>query len=288
MQIINSNYVEITNKCNLNCSFCFHKKSTNVVCDNMAIKFSIKCSEKNGRLVIFGGEPFLEIQKVYEIVKAFSIGMTKHNTRGKVIIVTNGTIYDEKTKFYLSKISKLVNLVIQVSLYENNIDIQVKNANKILLDIFEGANYKVVTHFLIHKESITNVKLLTEVFEKNNLPMWLGLDRFPSGISKESVDEFFELLPSLIGKVKDKDYLFLNKDKTIAGKECGHLYLGSKFLRANGDIDFCSTIKEKVNRYSKCIDCNIVACRACTCDILTKEQREISCYFYTKAGELYV
>lgn len=85
--------IELSRRCNLDCSHCMKGNSENLsISINLLNKFFDEVKSAN-ILVISGGEPFMcyeEIKSLIEIIK------NKKVLVPKVVIVTNGTIYDER------------------------------------------------------------------------------------------------------------------------------------------------------------------------------------------------
>ena len=105
--------LHMTNKCNLNCKYCFvphgHQSMTLDVAMR-AIRIAIKDEHPTG-ILFYGGEPLLEKQLIYQIVEETQ--KMKQET-GHVFhykMTTNGTLLDED----FLKMAKAVNLTIGMS-----------------------------------------------------------------------------------------------------------------------------------------------------------------------------
>ena len=105
--------LHITNKCNLNCKYCFvphgHQSMTKEIA-MAAIKLAMKDGKPTG-LLFYGGEPLLEKQLIYDIIEETQKikAATGHLFQYKM--TTNGTLLDEE----FLKMSKDVNLTIGMS-----------------------------------------------------------------------------------------------------------------------------------------------------------------------------
>ncbi len=85
--------VEITRKCNLDCEHCLRGNPSNVNIKKEILERFFDEVKIADVLVISGGEPFMcysEIKLLCEIIKMKKVNISS------VVIVTNGTIYDER------------------------------------------------------------------------------------------------------------------------------------------------------------------------------------------------
>ena len=109
---IGSAYIEITNRCNLNCSTCYNRSGLNVETCELSAE-SIKGITERLHLyechtfTFSGGEPFLhsEIDKLLSFVSA--------SQEDQFSFVTNGTLI---TKYHINQMASFRNIWIQVSL----------------------------------------------------------------------------------------------------------------------------------------------------------------------------
>ena len=131
MKKYNKAYIEITNRCNLNCSFCPKTKRSakNMTVDEF--KIAVEKISKFTKYIYFHvlGEPTLH-PNLSEFVKfANSLGM-------KITITTNGTM-----------IEKLADILKEEKLYKVNVSLQAVGGNsgidleKYMLDVINFAKY---------------------------------------------------------------------------------------------------------------------------------------------------
>lgn len=83
---------EITNECNLNCSYCFAKDTSTIdIFDKELINTIIESLEDSGvmRVILTGGEPFMNIDKLLYILDRLS------NIQVGIILSSNGTLISE-------------------------------------------------------------------------------------------------------------------------------------------------------------------------------------------------
>lgn len=105
-----SAYVNISNECNLNCTYCsasseMEKKSSMSYDDFLFILRKLE-EKKVGSIILTGGEPFL----CKDIEKIISLSVVKHN----VSVLTNGTLITRYSSF-LEQIEKKSRLKFAVS-----------------------------------------------------------------------------------------------------------------------------------------------------------------------------
>lgn len=101
----------ITNRCNLQCSWCYNQHSTG---DEIAIpalmnwmKAGAGYLDSNAALIILGGEPFLDQRRLLDCVCG-----TREHFAGEILVSTNGTLLDRQTPCDLAK----ADVTVQVSL----------------------------------------------------------------------------------------------------------------------------------------------------------------------------
>jgi MoaA/NifB/PqqE/SkfB family radical SAM enzyme len=100
---------EITQKCNLDCCYCFSKNSTSVEILRYELIDQIIDNIKGAevmRVIITGGEPLINLKRFFYILDKLS------NTKIGIILSTNGTMIDDRLAI---KISRYVSAV-QISL----------------------------------------------------------------------------------------------------------------------------------------------------------------------------
>ena len=96
--------LNITDKCNIQCSHCYMPKRDLSLTKESAQLILKKIPKTLERLVISGGEPFLNYEVLYEIVR-----LTKLNFKSRIRITTNGKfLYELKDKLSI-ELQKLDN-----------------------------------------------------------------------------------------------------------------------------------------------------------------------------------
>jgi len=116
---------KITNKCNLNCSYCYQKndKKSGVLTETKIINALAEAKNIGGfdKLSIYGGEAFLYPDIIDFIIKNF---IKINGYYNEIFIYTNGTLFSDKIKDILVKYKKMK---VQISLDGNEF---AHNANR--------------------------------------------------------------------------------------------------------------------------------------------------------------
>lgn len=191
-------WIYITEKCNLNCKYCFYKFRSgrnNIDFRNIQIIFDYFSNARHSEFVISGGEPLLEWDLVIKVVDYIRAKFNKF-----IILQTNGILLDsDKIKFIKDKniglelgldggLSTTAKYRIGASNYFNKIinNIAIAKANKIKIfatmtvhpeeshRLFE--NYKYLIDSGIEKVEITPAAF--EKWDKSNT------DNFKDGYQK--------------------------------------------------------------------------------------------------------
>lgn len=257
-------YLCITDKCNLKCDMCFYNKSNKVLKKENILNNLLRMSEKD-RVIIFGGEPMLEINTVN-----FILNICK-DLKLLPVIVTNCTIYDDilNDKY----------LGIQVSLYKNEIDRQISVLKKI-------TNPNITVHITVNNENIKDYDFFNKALN-TGYKTWVNIEFFRT-VNTYDINSWFDFISKNCDNEKLKDIFLLN-DKTRPGRECLKYEGKSYRVYADGTVGLCSFSKTNHNSQRiSCDQCDNVICRVCKCDIFSNELVESQCYFYKKAQELLI
>ena len=97
-------HLEVTRRCTLECEHCFRGDSQNINIKAETLKNVFSNVDKIDKLLITGGEPFLainELEEMIDLIKKYNVKIEKIN------IVTNGTVLSSKVLKSLSQISDL-------------------------------------------------------------------------------------------------------------------------------------------------------------------------------------
>jgi len=96
--------LSVTNRCMLNCSYCFVKKNSEVMLESVAkyaIKALVESPGVNKKVLIYGGEPLLEFELVKELILFARKEAKKNKKELTISIATNGILIDvEKLLFF--------------------------------------------------------------------------------------------------------------------------------------------------------------------------------------------
>jgi uncharacterized radical SAM superfamily Fe-S cluster-containing enzyme len=134
--------IDITNKCNLNCKYCYHKNG-NTEMSIFDIMSEVEQHKYLAPFLISGGEP-TEHSNIFEVIKQMS-------TIGETILLTNGIKLSDEV--YLDK-------VIETGLVTNNV-------LRIALSFHPESNDKDIAFIKLCKKK--KLKLLTVMYVIDNL-----------------------------------------------------------------------------------------------------------------------
>ncbi|MBN2880588.1 radical SAM protein [Candidatus Woesearchaeota archaeon] len=169
-------YIKLSNECNLNCSNCYRKYNLEDSSSNIINKI------KENRIIIFGGEPTLDINKLKSI--------TNQLTKKEVVIITNGSFLQDsdKTKV-IDEISTEIIIKAEPFIQQNiNINLlnKIKNKTKILIQIRKTTNIpKIINYFIpIIKEFIFEFFFPENTNELNNYSEYINYVEFYEKINQ--------------------------------------------------------------------------------------------------------
>lgn len=228
---INYFTLHLTEKCNLNCSYCFekNKNNTNITLDvlDKFIDFVKKRNLKTISIRLFGGEPLLDLTLLENVLLKLEKDLINNGTNIMYNIFTNGTCINEKAINLIDKYSIQVFVSIDGCKYIHDMarkdinghgtyDLIIKNIKKL-----QEKKSRNITVRTILNPNIDNYSLIdiVETFYKENLP--LCSMEFP-WVTKEddfSLNEY--KIENMINCIHDygKEYIkrVSNNDYSIIG-----------------------------------------------------------------------
>lgn len=206
---LNRLFVEVTNKCNLNCKFCnednilFRKtgcKKWSAESDEISLgKWKDIIEEAKGlgckNFVITGGEPFLEFEKLKEITSYIHNDNFKDNN---IVVFTNATLFDDEKLSYIK---------------QNNMSL--------CIQILASDNYKY-TEISGDTEAFSNVINSVNKIKDNNISyiLLLLISRFNENQVEEIIKKFkgsnikLEFIYPINNEFYSKKYLNLMYNKS--------------------------------------------------------------------------
>lgn len=232
MNKIDRLYFSIVNRCNLSCSFCYEKNK--MFESDIDMLYKISNENKINQLILFGGEPLLNLGKIKDIV------MKLHNKVEEIIITTNGTLLTKKILEDLN----FENVYFQVTLYSNNIPVIIHN--------------RVFYHVLITGSLIDDQKMLFHLKDTNK---WISIVK---GL-KQDIVKFIKFNFD-IGLLKKENFRVINSKN----KKCGFLNKVFLTLERKSLIKNCvdNIINNRVidnNIDKNCEECTNEWCDSCVC-----------------------
>ena len=272
-------YIEITNICNLKCSFCpeTNRKKQSMSVENF--EKIIQKIHKHTKLVCLHvkGEPLLH-NKLEEILKI----LEKYNLKAN--ITTNGTLIKEKLEIIKkSKAVRQINFSIHSITQNENLN------KKYLQDIFESAeqleniiiSYRLWNMQSIKENDINNsiIKTIEDYYNLSNLKQQLIENKFIKIKQNMFINQDIEFTWPDVNKKA-----IIEKGKCLALKEQVAILVDGTVvpccLDNNGDIPlgniFEETIEDILNKnksvtIKKNFENSIIACELCkTCGFLER------------------
>lgn len=266
--IINIVYMVLTTACNLKCKYCFLENNPNCDEKRIAMDFEVailtlrkyityleKHNIEEVTLILYGGEPTLEVDLLKQIV-----GMCrKSNVYFDITVITNGTLIDEELALFLK--SQNVNIGLSIDgpkkiTDKNRVFRRSKKSvydaaysSKNILDRIGcsyGLSMVVSDYFLANQEEI--IEWLSKTHEKGifyNLLHSASSETNWKEHSRRSAEfiiksyEIFERIESTIidGKIQRQIDSFVKKQFTYS--DCGAIGANQITVLPNGDICVC-------------------------------------------------
>ncbi|WP_035292838.1 MULTISPECIES: radical SAM protein [Clostridiaceae] len=209
--------IAVTMNCNMNCPYCFEKKNTKRMEENVKIKLiefienSLKSSNtKSLSITWFGGEPLLELNTIVELSESFIEICERLNVKYNTKIITNGVLLDRNTAQILLEKCKIKNVQITLDgLRDTNDKRRHLKNNKSSFDII-CKNIKTTQDIMdillrvnIDKNNSKEAKEIVEYFYSNEFkikniafaPVTFIYEDDKNKDNCYSKDEFYNLLP---------------------------------------------------------------------------------------------
>lgn len=247
----NKVYFVLTTKCNKSCDFCYMRYNNVSTSDINTIKSIIDTID---HLIIIGGEPLLEKDRIFHI-----LDMCK--SVNEITITTNGSYL---TRDFMNKVSYYTNTFIQVSIYDYMTAFKISS-------ILSDDDTRVIIHYVLSDNNIDIFRQTHKMFNKHKI--WISLDR---EISHDISCDIIELIDS--GDITTNMF----RDNKTVGKNC------KVFSNRNIVINGNNIVKDCLNRQSKgskmiinnnCLKCDNTLCDACLCDDIVLN-RDVTCSIF--------
>lgn len=212
----------LTDKCNFNCSYCLVKKGNGVASFEVldkAIKLVNDLEVEH--LAVFGGEPLLAVDELEYLLK---------NIKCKVVVTTNGSIYNDKVKALL----KYPNLRLRISL--DGFDQMFRSDRQLWDEEYMKDGFICGASLTISKDNINHLFVNFEwLVERGYKEINCSLVR-EKAYSEADIKAFDTCLQQIIAKKSDVYFSLLdsyNTDKISCS-------LGNSFvINYDGEIYLC-------------------------------------------------
>lgn len=242
-------YLHLTQRCNLNCTYCYNKINLNKIQELTTLQWkqAIDIIHRLGvkKCVLTGGEVFLrtDLLEIVNYLVSKNIGIT---------ILSNGTLCDSAHNIgqILSKISKLVISLDSIDTIQNaenrrrseNYNI-VKNINEI------STKYKknIFVRMVVSNKNENSVDNMRRFVEHD-----LGVNFIPSSYIPNTPDEI-DFIPRLADNIYNFNSILMKQSNCGA---CNYEFA----INCNGDIYPCQTLIKPKFKLGNIFDNNFVEC----------------------------
>lgn len=263
-------YLFLTNKCNLNCNYCYEKNKTISFIDDYDINKSLEFLKKFKtieQLVFFGGEPLIEYEKIKYIIE-------NTNNVNSFFISTNGILLDNQKYNWLQK---------------NNVNIQYS-----INDIGSIKEYdNIFYHITLDGDDIFKLYKLAQLNFINRHKIWVSVNR---NIDYEFlIDDLLEIKKN--NKIVYNSIIKMFRTVQHVGKNCSCSKNKGILLNcSNGDIFPCANMMylnynnqgtnyylntKNIELHEDCKKCKNKYCISCICkNIQSEKSKQIICKFY--------
>lgn len=259
-------YLELTDKCNINCKMCYRRSWKKNFCDMnedvlKKLTAELKVHSDLKEIVIGGiGEPTFSkhFKKTLELLKDY-----------KITVTTNGTLIDEELSEYFIKYADVITISIDglYDMYKEirgiDLDLIIRNINLLnkLKNKFSSKTPLINIQFVLSSENSE------EVFKVMDLASDLGADKFIISniipLSSESKDNILygryenKELKNIFNKImlysihKGIKVSLPNYElKTI--RSCNFISDSAVFICASGDVSPCYRFSHSYTEYVLC------------------------------------
>lgn len=149
----------LSEHCNLRCQHCFESHSTISLtiekCKNFINKYANQISD-NFNIVLYGGEPFLEFEKIKLITSFLKERWSK--SLNKIIITTNGTVFNEEIRLWIEENLHLLMLNLSIDGIRESHNINRDNSfDKINHWFFSNISPRISARVTITPSTVNNL-----------------------------------------------------------------------------------------------------------------------------------
>jgi len=224
---INRIKLAVTTQCNLNCDYCFVKKTNEYMSFTTAknsIDLLLKSQGKDKLLSIYGGEPLLNF-KLIEKISPYAISQAKKLKKNLTITVcTNATLFEEKYLNFFKKynIKLIISLVGNKSSQDKFRNFQKNKGtyeiiSKKLPMIFQKISRKNLgVCFCLFPSNIggfeKNFKHLLKLgFNHVSVEIIQQYEEWSERARKEFISGFNKIIEFVINNIQKENFIFINR-----------------------------------------------------------------------------
>jgi len=266
---INIVHIDITNRCNLRCLYCYNFQSASVTNKSLH-SYEMSLSDifafidqaiqlKAKYFVLSGGEPLLrnELQDIMKYLNSKKMG---------IVLLTNGTLLDRSFILFLKSLEHFIEIKVSYDGCATDVTRGVGLQKRIeeVLSLISAATLKLTINTMVNR---FNENFLGDIYQhikqyapakwQLDIPFYHGLYKInESTLAVTNLENIFlKFRELLISYFKDgqpfKIYLpnayKPEMEKRMFYKQKGNMHpclynLGNITLRANGDVSFCPSL----------------------------------------------
>ncbi|MGL5315576.1 MAG: radical SAM protein [Peptostreptococcaceae bacterium] len=255
----NRYYFILSNKCNMDCKFCYEKDKKLLIESDLDVLLN---KEHLDHLVLIGGEPLLNMSKLKEVIQSV------HHKVNEITIVTNGLLINNDLINFINIYS---NVYLQISVYSSS-----------HLDKLKLLNHtRVLYHILITEHNIKDMsEIMYTVTNYNVNRIWISIDRYITKNISNDIKALFRA--GLINKD-------MFRDIGHVGKKCGVMTGTNKVINGDKELDDCLSRVSSGTKMvidNKCLSCNNIYCDACICNDMVASRDTLCEIFNTIREEI--
>ncbi|ADC69929.1 Radical SAM domain protein [Methanocaldococcus sp. FS406-22] len=241
--------LKVTNRCNLNCLYCYANNENNKDMDFKTAKSAIDyllSLDNNLKIQFTGGEPLLNFKLIEKVVDYCNNNYDNKNI--KYAIQTNATLIDEKTAERIKELNIKVGVSID-GLEINDTLRPYKNGKPSTLDTLKGMYLLKAYNIPYGVTTVVTNKNLPYLEEFVNYLIAFGVKSISFDLLKPKKKEHLKLMPNieefnkLLNKFGRYPIYIKNLQKRPKGRYC---YLNSGdllFVNEFGDVYPCPTLE---------------------------------------------
>lgn len=203
MQSLNSIRIELTSKCNLSCEFCYRKTNNKTLNLKKIEQFLIMFKNNGGKNIIFTGGESLLYKDIFSVLE-FSRKLELEN-----ILLTNGTLITEQNILSMKQLVDYIYISIDGPQPYHDFIRGVQGAYEKsikAINLFNKYNIPYSVQAVITKATVTNIKWIKDIIEKNNIKSFKITPEYYNGLCTLDDKEKINLINQVYNLSEEMKY----------------------------------------------------------------------------------